>query len=63
MLTEEDERLLDTAWAEIRRRPLQVFDRTLPALPDSEGEPRTHSDGKARHMPADDRVAASAKPA
>ncbi len=62
-LTEEDERVLDAAWAEIRRHPLKVFDCTLPRLPGSESKSHAHSDISAHHTPADGIAAVSTKPA
>jgi len=35
VLDEEDERILDKVWAEIRSRPARVFDRTLPPADDT----------------------------
>jgi hypothetical protein len=38
ILSEEDERLLDEIWAEVRRRPAKVFGGTLPPIPEGGGD-------------------------
>lgn len=37
-LDEEDERILDQVWAEVRSRPTKLFGQTLPRLPSSASE-------------------------
>jgi hypothetical protein len=51
-LTEEDERMLDQIWAEVRSRPTKVFGGTLPPLPRAGVGTSVLSDGTEHLAPA-----------
>ena len=53
VLDEEDERILDKVWADIRSRPARIFDRTLPALASQDNEVTTREEGCERPPAAD----------
>jgi hypothetical protein len=53
VLDEEDERILDKVWADIRSRPARIFGRTLPPLADRHSGATPPLDGHGRSPAAD----------
>jgi hypothetical protein len=47
-LDEDDERILDKVWAEIRSRPARAFDQTLPPASDAAPQAGPPTDGAGR---------------
>src|SRR5437868_6061913 len=49
-LDEDDERILDKVWADIRKRPARLFGRTLPPLVDDMSEADSPANGTTQDL-------------